>query len=146
MEYPLGTWRGVGVLFDSAVFVSEIEITFAEDGMHVRHATRRGKHEMSYARSELLELTPGDIKSLSLLGEPERVAGGYRLADENSYLLFQFELPEAPQMRHFDLNASDPPVGSTILFSPAQVERGLHTQFMMNIEQVFGRPGGIPRL
>ena len=148
IEHPLkdfeGTYVGLGPTDESDIGVGEISITISGESVSWHYATGLEIQLHDNEPSEFRELPPAEIAAL-LPEVEEGITVRVFEAGIHKYIFASSPSePEAPEL--LIVGGMGDILGPTMLFSPAQVEQGIHEKVFKVIEEEMGEAGDMPRL
>ena len=159
-----GTYLGFTPTDESAVEFGELEAVIDETTIKLRYATGlEVTEEEVIGLDELVPLTEQELSDWLAPVEPNPAGEeayddeddnpalgpddlrGYKLGQTALFLFRKDDSGDTPAVTIFSGGMSDL-LGPSMLFTPDQVERGLHAKTIADIESEYGQTGVIPRL
>lgn len=151
-----GTYLGVAPSDESALAYGEVEITIDEMGVTARYATGIGIEEF-FTPSIQIEETDPAIMEPSIRDEAEKAEAlkrGIDLDGTRTFKVGSLEFifahltgPEVTLPTLMLQGTATDDMAPTTLLSPAQIEAGMHEEFIaFMVERAHGKPGDMPRL
>jgi hypothetical protein len=148
LEQIQGTYRGVSPTDESPVAMGELEIIISDKTIKIRHATGLSINEGEISTSELTRMSREELRAVYKDGS-KYIDKSIGLSANGLQFIF---LPNAKD-DEFGLlikgNEMADMLGPTILYSPAQVQRGVFEKIATKLNQQYKSDypkGCFPRL
>lgn len=148
-EHPLrdfeGTYIGISPADETGeMSFSEIQLTIDSEGVIRKYATGLGVVTLTTPIAQIRELAEEQVDEVYPSGQDLSLRV-FSLSDER-YLIFNMAPEDEEEAMLFVSGGMEDFYGPTALYSPEQVERGIHHLLFDELDETYGYAGAVARI